>query len=138
MNQENSHILRKSVLVAGKLRDTLRAETAALKRFEKGQLLEIIAEKEALASELAQHMEGFREVAEGESAEDHTHRTVLKELLGEIVECNRKNQVFIEGSLGHWQELLTICLPGTYVLSHPGQAARQSMPAKGLALNREV
>jgi len=158
VNQEESHTPQKAVLIAEKLRDILRAETVALRSFEKERLLEIIAEKEELARELAQQMEdlafsgspakrpdqgpslrsGASEAAQAGTEEGCTSHTVLKELLREIVECNQKNRAFIEGSLGYWQELLTALLPSTYVCSHLGQAGRQSIPAKGLALNREV
>jgi hypothetical protein len=111
--------------------------------------LQLVVEKEAAANELASGMEALESSpsspdpmsAGANEARDEEHRSkraTLKALLSRIVKANHRNQVFVQGSLDHWQELLALCLPGTYVFSHAGEAAKQSLPTKGLALNREI
>lgn len=141
--------LDRSLAMAERLLAILKAETEALKDFEKERLLQLIVEKEAAANELTAGMEalesspsssepGAAGADEGAAEEHRSKRASLKALLSKIVKANHRNQVFVQGSLDHWQELLALCLPGTYVFSHAGEAAKQSLPTKGLALNREI
>lgn len=157
VNREESPPLERSLATAENLLAILRAETEALKGFEKERLLELLIEKEALANELAERMRALQAsqpsfgtnrepsqdseptgaTIEGDK-QDRRKRASLKGLLAKIVKCNHRNHVFVQGSLGLWRELLALCLPGTYVFSQTGEAARQSIPTKGLALNREI
>ena len=141
--------LDRNLAMAERLLAILKAETKALKGFEKERLLQLIVEKEAAANELAAGMEALASLPssseqeatgadEGKAGESHSKRAALKALLSKIVKANHRNQVFVQGSLDHWQELLALCLPGTYVFSHAGEAAKQSLPTKVLALNREI
>jgi flagellar biosynthesis/type III secretory pathway chaperone len=146
------------IVASEKLLQILRAEARALKAFQKEQLLQLITEKEALATELANRMKSFGSsecitknidqqqspspgsagIGEEESDDDQAKRGLLRGLLNEIMALNKRNHIFIQGSLIHWQQLLNLCLPSTYVPAADGQAARQSIPTKGLALNREI
>jgi len=158
MNQGNPQELDNFVVTSERLLHIVRAEAEALKTFQKERLLEFIAEKEVLACELAQRIRSFESSEsfnkkigqEGsllsgstgingeERDEDHAKRGLLRELLGEINDWNQRNRIFIQGSLAHWQELLNVCLPSTYMPGQDGQAARQSIRPKGLAFNREI
>jgi hypothetical protein len=154
-NRGNPKELDNCIVTSERLLHILIAEAEALKTFQKERLLQVVAEKEALATELANTMkssESFNEkigrqpsplpgstgINGEERDEAHAKRGLLRELLGEIIEWNQRNRIFIQGSLGHCQELLSLCLPSTYLQLQDGQAARQSIRTKGLTLNREI
>lgn len=157
-NWGNPKELDNCIVTSQRLLHVLIAEADALKTFQKERLLQVITEKEALANELANRMQSFessesfnKKVGEPRSPlpgstgidgeerdEAHAKRGLLRELLGEIIEWNQRNRIFIQGSLGHWQELINLCLPSTYLPVQDGQAARRSIRTKGLALNREI
>jgi hypothetical protein len=158
MTYWNPQELDHCIVTSEKLLHTLTAEADALKAFQKERLLELIAEKETLACELADRVKAFelspsfvkengqeqsqppgstRDIEE-KSKEGHAKLGLLRQLLGEISKCNQRNHVFVQGSLSHWEDLLSFCLPGTYAAGNDGQAFRQSIRAKGLALNREI
>jgi hypothetical protein len=158
VNREQVSPLDRCLATAEQLLEILRAETLALKGFEKERILELVANKEALVSELVRGMRlvkssqaSFARTAQESSrqsgpagasqdanGEDLGKRVLLRGLLDQIMKSNNRNHVFVQGFLGYWQDLLTLCLPGTYALSHLGQAAKQPLAAKGLALNREI
>lgn len=149
--------LDQCLVTAENLLAVLRAETDALKSFDKERLLALLVEKETLAKGLAKSMRA-RQAAQRASGKgskrcqdshptgtvcvenepDRRKRASLQRLLAEIVKRNHHNHVFVQGSLGLWQELLALCLPSTYVFSQTGEAARQAISAKGFALNREI
>jgi hypothetical protein len=157
-NRGNPKELDDCIATSERLLHVLIAEAEALKTFQKDRLLQVITEKEALANELANRMKSFESsesfnekigqqvsplpgstgINGEERDEAHAKRGLLSELLGEIVEWNQRNRIFIQGSLGHWQELINLCLPSTYLPVQDGQTARQSIGTKGLALNREI
>lgn len=149
IERETLSPLDRGIAAAERLLAILGAETEALRGFNKERLLELVVQKEAAASELAAGMEALEPSSPsldrgstggtaGGNEESRRKRAFLKELVDKIVKANHRNHVFVQGSLGHWQELLALCLPGTYVFNHAGEAARQSLPTKGLALNREI
>ncbi len=147
MKQENTLDLDRCITTSERLLRILRAEAEALKAFQKERLLELVAEKEAQAIELAHRMKAGhealphqapKEAGGEETSEERTKRDLLRGLLDEITRWNQKNHLFVQGSLGHWQDILNLCLPGTYTSRQNGQAVRQAIRTKGLALNREV
>jgi hypothetical protein len=157
-NQGNSIAIDSCIVTSEKLLGILKAEGEALKTFQKERLLVILAEKEASAKDLAHKMKMFESSkafvtgtgqerslipdAAGDTEEvtedERAKRGFLRGLIGEIVACNQRNHIFVQGSLDHCQGLLNLCLPSTYVPGHGRQATRQPVLAKGLALNREI
>jgi hypothetical protein len=159
INQENPQELESCIDTSERLLHILMAEAEALRTFQKERLLELIAEKEVVACELAHRVKAFESspsfirknsqkplLLKGSTGGDtkeakkwqHTRLDVLRQILGEITRCNQRNRLFVQGSLSHWENLLNLCLPGTYAAGHDGQAVRQSFRAKGLSLNREI
>jgi hypothetical protein len=158
MNHGNPQELVDCIVTSERLFHILMAEAEALKTFQKERLLELITEKAALTWELAQRVKalesspsfvkknvqersqppGSTRDTEEKREGEHTKLGILRQLLSEITRCNQRNHVFVQGSLNHWEDLLNLCLPSTYVAGNDGQAVRQSIRAKGLALNREI
>jgi flagellar biosynthesis/type III secretory pathway chaperone len=158
MKQESTFNLDRCITTSERLLCILRAEAEALKAFQKERLLELVAEKEALAIELAHRMKAGessklfagktgheahphqapKKTGGEETSEERAKRDLLRGLLEEIARWNQKNHLFVQGSLGHWQDILNLCLPSTYISRQNGQAARQAIRTKGLALNREA
>jgi hypothetical protein len=151
--------LEDCISAAQQLLTLLQEETEALKGFQSEALLSLITRKGALVKDLSgkiSTLPSFRESSgridghietEGANVASRPHptpsgtpgdRVILRKLLGEIERCNDTNRVFIEGSLIYWQDLLNLILPGIYTLDQEGQAARQTVSTKGLALNKEI
>jgi hypothetical protein len=151
--------LEDCISAAHQLLSLLQEETEALKGFQCEALLPLLTRKDTLIKDISVKIGRFRSSPEPSARTDvhpeaeYAHacpqadsmlsgkqdkRVILRNLLREIERCNDTNRVFIEGSLNYWQDLLNLILPGTYTLDQDGQAARQTVISKGLALNKEI
>jgi len=158
-NQWNPEELDGCIASSERLLGILKAEGEALRKFQNERLLELIAEKELLACELAHRVKTFQSLSSllrksrqdplqlgatdrGDTEEAREGQReklgLLRYILDEITKHNQRNRLFVQGSLRHWEDLLSLCLPGTYATRHDGQAIRQSFRAKGLSLNKEI
>jgi flagellar biosynthesis/type III secretory pathway chaperone len=79
-----------------------------------------------------------KENAPEPEARQENKRSELKLLLTEIEKRNKKNHIFIQGSLTYWQDLLNLFVPGTYAPAEQGLLRRRQPSTKGIALNREA
>jgi flagellar biosynthesis/type III secretory pathway chaperone len=154
-----SAALDQCLSAAHQLLGLLREETLALKGFQGDRLLQLLTHKEALIADLSLRVRTIlptssqpdeaptqptsaprpphpQSVTKSNRYEDKRHS--LRHLLTEIEQCNRTNRIFIQGSLDYCQDLLNIFLPGTYAPGQEGQATRQMVSTKGLALNKEI
>lgn len=118
---------------ARELHQVLKEEADILRRFAKADLLRLISRKELLINELGQKLECLKK-ADGRRV---SISASLIDLLGKIDKLNRSNRFFIQRSLAHWQDLLSIFIPSGYRpsgrSSKPGSAA-----PRGFAFSREV
>ena len=158
LTPENTRKVGSCIATSEALLDILRAEAEALKAFRKERLLELLSQKEAVTCELAQKIKELESSLSsfersgkaspnipestggilGNKGQGDSKTVLLRELLGEIVKCNQRNHVFIQGSLGFWQDFLSLCIPGVYISGHGKQATKQPMCVKGFSLNREI
>lgn len=120
---------------AQQLHQVLKSEADILKRFAKADLLQLISRKESLINELGQQLECLKN-ADGQTL---SLSEPLKDLLGKIDALNRSNSVFIQRSLAHWQDFLSVLIPSGYRPPGPGSGsgAHSAVP-RGFAFSREV
>jgi len=118
---------------AWEIQVVLEEEAEALKRFAGADLLKLISWKEFLVGEFSQKLDRLRTTPGAPLAVSAS----LKAILGKIDALNRSNKYFIQSSLSHWQDLLSLLGPSGY-----GPAAEEvksgSRPPKGLAFSREI
>ncbi len=118
---------------ARQLQTVLEEEAEKLKNFAGSELIEVISRKEFLVGELSQRL-GSLDKEPGTRPSISAH---LKAVLERIDRLNRSNRHFIENSLSHWRDMLSILCPAGY----GPKAERTTSPArtpKGLAFSREI
>ncbi len=115
------------------LRELLEEEADVLKRFAGAELLWLVSRKESLINEMGWKINALkRQYGESLRISD-----TLKEVLGDIDRLNRSNGIFIERSLAHWEDFLTIFSPPSY--KPGGDTTRLPIPAqRGRAFCREI
>ena len=118
---------------ARELHGVLQEEADILRRFAKNDLLELIPRKEFLINELWQKLEWFKSV----NGQIVSVSGPLRDQLLGIDRLNRSNRVFIERSLAHWQDFLSIFIPSGYRPNGGNPGGRQNVP-RGFAFSREV
>ena len=118
---------------ARELNQVLEQEADILKRFAKDELLKLIPGKEFLINELGQKLQGLKNTG----GEVLSISQPLKDLLEKISRLNGSNRVFIQRSLAHWQDFLSVLIPSRY---RPPGGNPGSYPAipRGLSFSREV
>ncbi len=115
------------------LLEVLQAEAAILRRFTGAELLALLPKKEYLVNELEWKLESARQAVEGPL----TVSDSFKALVGEIVELNTSNGVFIEKTLSYWQDFLALFSPPSY--GPAGKKAKgPTRPPKGITFKREI
>ncbi|MCE5244221.1 MAG: hypothetical protein ABFD98_16650 [Syntrophobacteraceae bacterium] len=123
---------------AGNLSEILTQETAALRSFSGEDLLHLLPGKQILVNELQDRLETLRKAGlEKASLDPSSPRTQLRNLLRNIQEQNRANEVFIQNTLGFWQDMLSLFFRSSY---GPGQgnAAVKRAFSKGRTFRTEV
>lgn len=116
---------------ARELHLVLREESGILKRFAGSELLQVIAKKEFLICDLGNKLGSLTQTGRVPVA------SPLGDILGEIDRMNNANRFFIEKSLEHWQDLLSLFCPSGY--GPTGETQRSGPPsAKGYAFSREI
>ena len=119
--------------IARELLLVLEEEAEKLKLFAGAELLEVISRKEFLVEELSQKLGPLKSTA----GSQHAVPAPLKTLLEKIDALNRSNKHFIQNSLSHWQDLLSLLCPVGYGPSAEGKTGGAN-PPKGLAFSREI
>ncbi len=118
---------------AVQLQFVLEEEAEKLKRFAGAELIEVISRKEFLVEELSQRLGRLK-------PEPNARPTVsanLKAVLERIDSLNRSNRHFIQNSLSHWRDMISILCPAGY----GPKAERTTASAearKGMAFSREI
>ncbi len=121
------------VAAALELQLILKEEADILKRFASNELLRLLPRKEFSIGELQRQLNVLK-------GADGTHAKLsdpLKNLLREIDAMNRSNRLFIERSLSHWQDLISVFSPPSYGPNLDGTKSAQP-PARGLTFCREI
>ena len=115
------------------LRELLKEEADVLSRFAGTELLWLTSRKESLINEMGWKLNSLK----CSGAKPLRISDTLKEVLGEIDQLNRSNGVFIQRSLAHWEDFLSIFSPPSY--GPGGDAARTPVSApRGRAFSREI
>jgi flagellar biosynthesis/type III secretory pathway chaperone len=118
---------------ASELRELLKEEADVLSRFAGTELLWLTPRKESLINEMGWKLNSLK-CLEGEPLRiSHA----LKEVLSDIDRLNRSNGVFIQRSLAHWEDFLTIFSPPSYGRGGDTPRPLVSQP-RGRAFSREV
>jgi len=118
---------------ARELNQILEQEADILKRFAKTDLLKLIPGKEFLVNELGQKLRCLKD----EGGEVFSISQPLKDLLKKIDLLNGSNRVFIQRSLAHWQDFLSVLIPSRY--RPPGRnPGDYPVVPRGFSFNREV
>lgn len=123
---------------AQNLSELLGQETAALKSFSGEDLMHLLPTKQILVNELQDRLETLRKAGlETASLDPSSPRTQLRNLLRSIQEQNRTNEVFIQNTLGFWQDMLSLFFRSSY---GPGQdnATVKRAFSKGRTFRTEV
>ena len=116
---------------ARELHAVLKEESDVLKRFDGNELLGVIARKEYLICDLGSKLGLLSQTGALPVSKP------LRALLGEIEKTNSENRFFIQKSLTHWQDLLSIFCPSVY--GPAGEVPQPGPPsAKGFAFSREI
>ncbi|MEM5788739.1 MAG: hypothetical protein AAGU11_15625 [Syntrophobacteraceae bacterium] len=117
---------------AGKLETILLEEARALQSFDGAGLLKLMPTKALCASELSRSLDLL---LESRGTELNISRP-LRDLLERIRTLNDSNRYFIENSLSHWRDILSLFHPAAYGPTATGSNCTPS--PKGLAFSREV
>jgi flagellar biosynthesis/type III secretory pathway chaperone len=125
----NTEAESECLLAAQELHRVLQEEADILRRFAKADLLHVISKKEFLLNELGQKLQSLKDADE----QAMSISGPLKDILKKIDQVNRSNRLFIQRSLGYWQDLLSIFIPSGYGRSRSGSAV-----PRGFAFSREV
>ena len=115
------------------LRQLLQEEAEVLGRFAGAELLWLTPRKESLINELGWKLDSLKRAG----VEPLLISAVLKSILEEIDQLNRSNGLFIQRSLTHWQDFLTIFSPPSYSPAGDGMRPPVRMP-RGRAFSREI
>ncbi len=130
---ENGGAGTECLQTARELQLVLEEEAEKLKRFAGAELLEVISRKEFLVEELSQKLGALKKTADTQPAIPAS----LKAVLEKIDALNRSNKNFIQNSLAHWQDLLSLLCPAGYGPTAEGKTGI-ARPPKGLAFSREI
>ncbi len=115
------------------LRDLLKEEADILSRFAGTELLWLTPRKESLINEMGWKLDSLRR----SKGERFQVSTTLKEILSEIDQLNRSNGVFIQRSLAHWDDFLTVFSPPSY--RPGGDTSKPPIHApRGRGFSREI
>lgn len=119
------------IAAATELQTVLEEEAQLLKRFAGAELVRLLSRKEFSVRELSGRLADLKR-AKGDGCKAGAP---LRKMLAKIDRLNRANDIFIQGSLAHWRELLSLLRPAAY---GPGAEKGLKPPPKGLSFRREA
>jgi len=123
---------------AERLFELLVAESKALRQFDSGHLLQLVAQKEYCLGVLWESLRLLKvQPTQGGPPEDSGKIRKLKEILAEINRLNRANAVFIEGALEHCQELFMTLMPTVYGQTE-GSPSHRFPDCRGVTLKKKA
>ena len=118
---------------ARELQMVLEEESELLRRFAGAELVRLLSRKEFSIEDLFNKLEGLKASRGGKNAVTGP----LREILEKIEAMNRSNRIFIQSSLSHWQDLLSLLCPTGY--GPTAEMGKSGTPApKGLSFSREI
>jgi len=117
----------------------LEEESSALRNFNSPALMQLLARKEHLFSELKERIECLAAEKDSDVAEvDDPARVSLRARLRRIALLNQGNRAFIENTLSYYQDFLNCLCPCVYGRGQEGRPERTQVSMRGVAFKKEM